>query len=212
MSSPTHKLRQDFLAELDAWQRDAGLRDADVARLLDISKTHISLVRSSKRGVGRKLLAALRKARAVAAVMEPVVSNAREVPVPGRKVPLVSWARAGEAVGYEDLCRQLEEWVYTETRDPNAFSVELEGDSMEPRFFAGDRVVVTPNGEPRNGDFVLAKLSDDGVVFKRFHRTGPEGSIIRLESLNPNYAPREVPLDQFVFIYPAVEVLTRLRR
>lgn len=109
VSSPTHKLRQEFLAELDAWEHEANLRDADVARLLDISKTHISLLRSGKRGAGRKLLAALRAARAGRAVAPPVVSNAREVTAPARKVPLVSWARAGEAVGYEDLCRQLEE-------------------------------------------------------------------------------------------------------
>ena len=139
-------------------------------------------------------------------------SNAREVPLPVRKVPLVSWAKAGGAVNYEDLCRQLEEWVYSDSRDQNAFAVEIEGDSMEPRFFAGDRVVIAPNAEPRNGDFVLARLATDGVVFKRYFRTGPEGSLIRLESLNPNYAAKEVPLDQFEFIYPAVEVITRLRR
>lgn len=212
MSSSPQENRQAFLAELDAWQVEARLRDADAARLLDISKTHISLVRRGKRGVGRKLLANLRRARAGEVVVPPPAPNAREVPVPGRRVPLVSWARAGEAVSYEDLCRQLEEWVFTDTRDANSFSVEIEGDSMEPRFFAGDRIIVAPNAEPRNGDFVLAKLKTGGVFFKRFQRTGPEGSLVRLESLNPNYTPKEFCADELAFVYPAVEVVSRLRR
>jgi phage repressor protein C with HTH and peptisase S24 domain len=106
----------------------------------------------------------------------------------------------------------LEEWASSDTRDPNAFAVILEGDSMEPRFYAGDRVVVAPNSEPRNGDYVLARLRDGGVLFKRFHRTGPEGQVVRLTSLNEIYKPKEIPREDFYFIYPAVEVVSKLRR
>jgi phage repressor protein C with HTH and peptisase S24 domain len=129
-----------------------------------------------------------------------------------REVPVVSWARAGEGINYEDLCRQLEEWTATDSRDPNAFAVILEGDSMEPRFFAGDRVVIAPNAEPRNGDFVLARLRDGGVLFKQYQRTGPEGQMVRLTSINPNYQPKELDREDFLFIYPAIEVLSKLRR
>ncbi|HTI71490.1 MAG TPA: S24 family peptidase [Candidatus Limnocylindria bacterium] len=132
--------------------------------------------------------------------------------MPNRAVPVVSWARAGEGIHYEDLCRQLEEWVSTDSRDANAFAVILEGDSMEPRFFAGDRVVVAPNSEPRNGDYVLARMRDGGVLFKQFQRTGPEGRVVRLSSINANYQPKELPVDEFLYIYPATEVISKLRR
>jgi len=82
---------------------------------------------------------------------------------------------------------------------------------MEPDFREGDLIVFAPNSEPRNGDFVVARYSDGGVVFKRFQRTGAEGAIILLESLNPNYAPIEKPLTEFRFIYPAVDMKRKLR-
>ncbi len=142
------------------------------------------------------------------------VGNGRIVPIVAatRQVPVVSWARAGEAEDYGDLCNQIDEMIEVETKDPNAFALIVEGDSMEPRFHAGDRVVFAPNSEPRNGNFVVARLREGfGVLFKVFRRKGPEGQIIRLESLNPEYKPKEYPTDAFRFIYPAVEAKLLLR-
>lgn len=130
-----------------------------------------------------------------------------------RKVPVVSWAKAGEASNYDDLCNQIEEMVETDCRDPNSFALIIEGDSMEPEFHAGDIVVFAPNSEPRNGDLVVARLTESGgVFFKRFRRAGPEGQMIRLESINPNYKTLEIPANSFRFIYPAVGMKRRFRR
>ena len=133
-------------------------------------------------------------------------------PTSARRVPIVSWAAAGSAKDYQDLANQIDELVETNSRDPNAFSVIIEGDSMEHRFYAGDRVIFAPNLEPRKGDAVLAKLTDGRVLFKWFHRTGAEGQKIRLSSENPNYAPMELSKEDFQFIYPAWEVKRLLRR
>ena len=131
---------------------------------------------------------------------------------PVRLVPVVSWAKAGAALNYDDLCNQIEERVETTCRDPNAFALIIEGDSMEPRFHAGDRAVFAPNSEPRNGDFVVARKRDDGgVLFKRYRRIGPEGATIRLENLNPAFKVLEFPVTVFHFIYPAIEVKVTLR-
>ena len=133
-------------------------------------------------------------------------------PTSARRVPIVSWAAAGVAKDYQDLASQIDELVETNSRDPNAFSVIIEGDSMEHRFYAGDRVIFAPNLEPRNGDAVLAKLTDGRVLFKWYHRTGPEGQKIKLSSENPNYSPMEFTKEDFQFIYPAWEVKRLLRR
>ena len=130
-----------------------------------------------------------------------------------RPVPVVSWAQAGAAHDYQDLCNQLEDWVESDCRDTNAFALIIEGDSMEPEFHAGDQVVFAPNSEPRNGDFVVGRLREGGgVVFKQFRRTGSEGQTIRLESLNPAYRPVDYPASALLFIYPAVDLKRRLRR
>src|SRR5436190_11763974 len=65
-------------------------------------------------------------------------------PTSARRVPIVSWAAAGTAKDYQDLASQIDELVETNSRDPNAFSVIIEGDSMEHRFYAGDRVIFAP--------------------------------------------------------------------
>ncbi len=133
-------------------------------------------------------------------------------PVSARRVPIVSWATAGDAKDHQDLATQIDEYVETNSKDSNAFAVIIEGDSMENKFYAGDRVVFAPNLEPRNGDAVLAKLADGRVFFKWYHRTGPEGTKIKLSSENPNYGPMEFAREEIQFIYPAWEVKRLLRR
>jgi SOS-response transcriptional repressor LexA len=145
-------------------------------------------------------------------------SNARELTQaekmkPTFHVPIISWASAGKASNYSDLEGYIEERINSDCRDPNAFGLIIEGDSMEPKFYAGDRVIFSPNSEARNGDCVVARLREDGgVVFKQYFRGGKNGAVIRLVSLNPNYDPVEHPASAFRFIYPAVERLTILRR
>jgi len=143
----------------------------------------------------------------------PIKSNVRFEPeLFLRLVPVVSWAAAGAAHDYQDMCNQIEEQIETESRDPNAFAVIIEGDSMEPTFFAGDRLIIAPNGEPRNGDFVIAKIRDDGVIFKRYRRASPDGKIIRFESLNPAFETIERPRADLQFVYPVVAMKRKFLR
>ncbi|ODU24015.1 MAG: hypothetical protein ABS95_02485 [Verrucomicrobia bacterium SCN 57-15] len=137
--------------------------------------------------------------------------------VPRRRVPVVSWARAGaitdRGLNYGDLANFIDETVETDSRDPNAFGLIIEGDSMSPEYLPGDRVVFAPNELPRNGDIVVARLAEDGeTYFKVFRRSGEEGQIVKLESLNPDYKTLTFRYDQFRFIYPAVDMIRRIRK
>ena len=212
MSSDKTAQVELFLQRVDSIPSFPSLPDYRIAEMFNVRPQYFSQIRQKKKVPGPKMMKRLNELEQGGAENATSESNAKSAPLPLRAVPVVSWARAGEGINYEDLCRQLEEWASSDTRDRNAFAVILEGDSMEPRFFAGDRVVVAPNSEPRNGDYVLARLRDGGVLFKRFHQTGPEGHVIRLTSLNANYQPKEIPREEFFFIYPAVEVLSKLRR
>jgi phage repressor protein C with HTH and peptisase S24 domain len=125
---------------------------------------------------------------------------------------VVSWAAARKARDYEDLASQIDETVGTHVTDLNAFAVIVEGDSMEPEVKAGDRVVIAPGLEPRNGDTVLVKLKDGRVMLKKFHRVDPSGGTIRLLSDNLNYETLEFPVEQIQFVYPAMEFKRMMRR
>jgi phage repressor protein C with HTH and peptisase S24 domain len=71
---------------------------------------------------------------------------------------------------------------------PDAYAVYVVGDSMEPRYFAGEAVFVNPRLPVRVGDFVVAQIAaEEGepplAYVKRY--VGQNDKSIRLEQLNP---------------------------
>src|SRR5688572_11164278 len=77
------------------------------------------------------------------------------IPVaPGwKKIPVISWVAAGTAGNFSDFGAELDDYIVTNSKDPNAFGLIIEGASMEPEFRGGDLVVVEPNATARNGDY-----------------------------------------------------------
>ncbi|HEX3800752.1 MAG TPA: S24 family peptidase [Verrucomicrobiae bacterium] len=128
-----------------------------------------------------------------------------------REVPIVAWAHAGELVAYTDLDASWHEYTATTCRDENCFAVIIEGDSMEPKYGAGDIAILMPNVEPRNGCLVVCKLKNEGVFFKLFHQSN-DGKIFRLSSYNPVYPVMECKKDDFIWIYPVAQVTKNVWR
>lgn len=56
------------------------------------------------------------------------------------------------------------------TTTAQSFALEIEGESMSPRFRAGDRVVIDPSIQPLPGDYVAALLTGDVVCFRRYRQ------------------------------------------
>ncbi|MDE2106662.1 MAG: helix-turn-helix domain-containing protein [Patescibacteria group bacterium] len=123
---------------------------------------------------------------------------------PVRAIPLVSWAHAGTAATYEEIPKDSRATVSSMSRDKRAFALTIEGDSMEPKFLAGDRVVCEPSRQPVTGKPVIAKFSDDAVQL-RIYQKMPSGKI-RLAPLNPVYAATEHKLSEFSWIFPVSEL------
>ncbi|MGV3774534.1 MAG: LexA family protein [Verrucomicrobiales bacterium] len=209
------------LQRLRKARKQLRLTQADLANLLGIHRTYLVLIEKGKK------IPSSRLGRTINEFIEQAESKNGEVAwpkhtpgnaalstsaAPTRKVPVVSWAAAGLARDYEELRNHIDEMVETDCKDPDAFSIIIEGDSMEHKFFAGDRVVFAPHLEPRNQDAVVARLNDGRVFFKYFFRTGSEGGRVKLVSENQNYSPMEFDRSEFQFIYPAWEVKRRLRR
>ncbi len=198
------------------------LNPAELAVKLGLSKRNVEAWEAGKYGLTMKNL---RRLAEELKVPEEFLTGAKPIyqskPHEGlmlkessarRNVPVVSWAAAGAARDYEDIPEQIDQTVASESRDRDAFAIIAEGDSMEPRIEAGDLVVLEPHSVPRNGDVVVARLNEGGVLLKRFRRTGREGKTILLESINPRYESKEYPESDFLFIYPASEFKGRLRR
>ncbi len=220
------ELKQSFSRALKDLRIQRGWTQSDLAKFLGVTTGAVGNWETEANGITVKRLKALadklglpihyfRGGLAAAAVL-PVEGLPPSVLVASpaaRRVPVVSWARAGEAHDYGDLCNQIDDQVETDCKDPNSFGLIIEGDSMEPEYTAGDIVVFAPNSEPRNGDVVVCRLKEThGVLFKKFRRSGPEGKTIRLESVNPNYQAVEFHASEVEFVYPAVQMRRNIRR
>lgn len=70
-----------------------------------------------------------------------------------------------------------------------AFALDIKGNSMEPEFREGDRIVVDPARKPLPGDFVVAKTGhpdeSSEATFKKFTRPRPDR--VELVPLNPDH-------------------------
>lgn len=134
-----------------------------------------------------------------------------------RAVPLINMVPAGKAAEFTDLgypARVADRYVSApELGDPDAFAASITGDSMEPEYREGDVVIFSPARDVRDGMDCFARLEPDSeMTFKRvYFERGPGGEeLIRLQPLNPRYAPRVEPREVVAGLYPAVSVTRRV--
>lgn len=217
----------DIVEEIKKFITEINVNQAEAADLLGISQPYLSQILSGKKVpdtatehlVGGNIATA-RKFRLLS--NPEYQSNARFAGLEAegfRRVPIISWAKAGEATDYDDLQNHIDDWTITQTKDKNAYALIVEGDSMEPEYRPGDLVVCAPNSMPRNGHEVVARLRNEfvsapnsgGVLLKRYYQGGPNGTLIRLESNNSNYKTLEHQHSDFWFIHP-VATLIRIKR
>jgi phage repressor protein C with HTH and peptisase S24 domain len=86
---------------------------------------------------------------------------------------------------------------------PDAYAVYVVGDSMEPRYFAGEAVFVNPRLPVRRGDFVVAQIAaEEGepphAYIKRF--LAREARTLRLEQFNPKKT-LEFPVGRLISVH-----------
>ncbi|PXA97543.1 DNA-binding protein [Nostoc sp. 3335mG] len=110
----------------------------------------------------------------------------------GQTVPLLGLAQAGVG-GFFDSAgfpagQGWDEVTLPTPNDPGIYALEIHGDSMEPLYRAGDRVVVSPTEQVRRGDRVVVKTREGEVLAKILARQSAKQ--IELHSLNPAYEPR----------------------
>jgi len=113
----------------------------------------------------------------------------------GHAAPLLGFAKAGSDGYFDDAGFPVGDG-WDEVRFPgleteNVYALEITGDSMEPVYRRGDRIVVAPGVPVRRGDRVVARTKDGEVLAKVLGRQTER--MVELLSLNPDYAPRELP-------------------
>lgn len=119
-----------------------------------------------------------------------------------RNVPLIGFAQAGNSGFFDDAGYPVgggwDEIPFPGVNDPNAFALEINGDSMEPVFRDGDTIIVAPHASVRRGDRVVVKTTEGEVMAKALIRRTARH--IDLQSLNPAHEDRSLELAQVEWI------------
>jgi len=185
----------------------AGLTQQEFAEKLGITRPHLSKLENSSTHLSPKLSRRLAEVCKTMGLSELALGN--DI----RAISVKSWAQAGTALDFEELPLDWQRKIATDCPDKTAFAVEIQGDSMEPKFLAGDIAVLMPGYEPRNGSLVVARLEQEGVIFKVFTARQQVGAkVCCFTSYNPVFQPIEVPVTRVIWNFPVYQIIRQVWR
>ena len=124
----------------------------------------------------------------------------------GRRIPLIGLAQAGGDGYFDDggypVGGGWDEIALPEIGDPNAYALEISGESMEPVFRDGDMVIVSPAAPVRRGDRVVVRTQKGEVMSKELKRQSARR--IDLRSLNPAHPDYAFDLSEITWMHRIV--------
>ena len=123
-----------------------------------------------------------------------------------RMVPLIGMAQAGRSGHFDDAGFPAgsgwEDIAFPEIADAHCYALEVTGDSMQPVYRDGDRILVSPQGSLRRGDRVVVKTHAGEVMVKQFGRMTAQR--IELKSFNPAFEDRNFALNEIAFVHRVI--------
>ncbi len=119
-----------------------------------------------------------------------------------RNVPLIGMAQAGDNGYFDDAGfpagGSWDEIPFPALGDPNAYALEIAGDSMEPVYRDGDTIIVSPHANIRRGDRVVVKTIEGEILAKQLRRRTARK--IELQSLNATHEDRVLAIEEIDWI------------
>jgi SOS-response transcriptional repressor LexA len=193
-------------------EAELSLREA--SKLANVSHTHIMDIEEGKRSptfdkvmnllkaYRADVLDFLRETGYLPKNVEPTATGKM------RRIPVVSWATAGKRAETGESFHKEEvlEWIASDVNGENNFALRVKGDSMEPEFKEGDILIVSPAAKAVNGDYVVAKNSEEEATFWQYKRYN---NIKILHPLNTRY--EDIVLSKSKG-YRIIAVLAEMRR
>lgn len=119
-------------------------------------------------------------------------------------IPVIGYAQAGKNGFFDDAGYPVGDgWDSItisefDSGSARVYALEVSGDSMEPLYRAGDRLVVAPGAAVRRGDRVIVKAANGEVMAKELIRQ--TASKVELKSFNPHYADRTLPSSEIIWM------------
>ncbi|MBO5609981.1 MAG: helix-turn-helix domain-containing protein [Eubacterium sp.] len=126
-------------------------------------------------------------------------STSVKIPVLGRVAAGTPIDAIEEIIDYIDVSEDM-------AASGELFGLRIKGNSMDPFICNGDTVVVIKTNVAESGDIVIAAVSEEDAVCKKYVKRGRS---IKLQSLNPDYEDINVTGNPDFRI---IGVVTELRR
>ncbi len=196
----------DIWAAIDALAARRGLSASGLARRAGLDPTTFNPSKRVTRGGRARWPGTESLSRAMAAtgagVAELFAEQLRREGAPAQTVPVIGYAQAGDRGFFDDAGYPVgsgwDEVAFPDLGDPNAYALEIAGDSMEPVYRDGDIVVVSPAASLRRGDRVVARTRDGEVMAKLLARRSARR--VELRSFNPAHEDRVFDADELDWI------------
>lgn len=126
--------------------------------------------------------------------------------MPVRRIPLIGHAQAGDDGYFDDAGYPTgggwDEVDFPDQSGRHAYALEISGESMEPVYRDGDRIVVSPDASVRRGDRVVVRTADGEVMAKEVQRM--TASRVELLSINREHDDRNLARDDIEFMHRIV--------
>lgn len=109
------------------------------------------------------------------------------------KIPVLDYVQAGmwKDISFDGVTPLSFTYTNYDGADPKEiFSIVVRGDSMEPDFKEGDKLIIDSSLQPKPGCFVVAKNGSNDATFKKYKVTGYDEfsrDEFELVPLNDNY-------------------------
>ena len=128
------------------------------------------------------------------------------------KIPILGVVQAGIPIEAQENVLGYEEITEDIAKRGEYFALMVRGDSMQPRMFEGDVVIVRCQPDAENGEIVVAKVNGEDACIKRLKKYGGG---IALQSLNSAYplmtfTEQEISTKPVVILGKAIEIRGKL--
>jgi len=149
---------------------------------------------------------------------KPFDENVIRVPMGTRPIPVISSVQAGALRDMDCPYEPGDGYAVIYTDDMSlsrwTFSLEVDGDSMLPRFQHGDLLIVDPELSPNPGNFVVARNGTNQATFKKYRPRGIDESgntVFELVPLNEDYPTMRSDTEKLIVLGVVVEHRNKLR-
>ncbi|MCP1198621.1 helix-turn-helix transcriptional regulator [Notoacmeibacter sp. MSK16QG-6] len=118
------------------------------------------------------------------------------------EIPLLGFAEAGSGGWFDDAGYPAGEGLdaieFPANGGENYWALQVHGNSMEPVYRDGDRLILSPNAALHTGDRVVARTRKGEVMAKILDRHAEDS--IDLSSLNPDHPPRTFAMEEIEWV------------